>query len=724
MPMKQVLIRQGRVVVEEMPVPVPGPGEVLVRAAYSLISAGTETASVQASTPTAPVSRWVNRFRKVGEVARMAVERGLTETRTAVEARLEGPSVLSGYSLAGTIESVGREITDLVPGQHVACAGAACAHHAEFVAVPRNLVAVVPEGLPSQRAAFVTLGSIAMHGVRQADPRLGEYVCVVGLGLLGQLTVALLRTAGCRVLGSDVRRDRVERAIGLGLERGFVVGQEDFVQGVQQATGGRGADAVILTAGTRSSEPIRQAVEALRRRGRVVVVGSVGMEIERQPFYMKEAELRIACSYGPGRYDPAYEVGGHDYPYEWVRWTENRNMQEFLRLAADGRVPVEGLIDRVLPVERADEGYAALSGDAEDTPLGVLLEYRGAAESQPTDAGRHTIPVVPRSSPDRGLGVALVGPGVFASNVHLPNLAALAPRAHLRAVVGRTGNAARECARSFAGAYATLDLDEALSDEQVDVVLIATRHDLHAEQAERALRAGKAVFLEKPAAITREGLAALETAVRETASPIVVGFNRRFARDVTALSGRLRQRGGPVVANYRVNAGRLPAGHWALGPQGGGRLIGEACHMLDLLGFLIGVPRTGADVRPLVPPGGRSDLPIADNLVVTLGYADGSIATLTYTSLGDPAAGKERIEVWWDGEAAVIDDFRSLEMWGAGARRDTAAQPDKGHREMLERFLAHAAGEGSSPIAWEEISDVTRLTLDLDDRLRGLSPGE
>ncbi|HXV75382.1 MAG TPA: zinc-binding alcohol dehydrogenase, partial [Candidatus Polarisedimenticolaceae bacterium] len=299
-----MLIRQGRVVVDDMPVPIPGPGEVLVRTAHSVISAGTELASIEGSATREPVSRWLNRLRKAGEVAALALDRGVTETRSAVAARLEGPSVACGYSLAGRVERVGRDVTDLVAGQRVACAGASSAVHAEYVAVPRNLVAVVPDGLDSPSAAFATLGAIAMHGVRQADVRLGEFVAVVGCGLIGQLTVALLHAAGCRVLASDLDAARVERASALGIERGIVAGREEFARAVNQATGGRGADAVILTAATPSSEPIRQAVDALRRRGRVVVVGAVGMEIERAPFYHKEVELRIACSYGPGRHDP------------------------------------------------------------------------------------------------------------------------------------------------------------------------------------------------------------------------------------------------------------------------------------------------------------------------------------------------------------------------------------------------------------------------------------
>ncbi|HXV77338.1 MAG TPA: Gfo/Idh/MocA family oxidoreductase, partial [Candidatus Polarisedimenticolaceae bacterium] len=418
------------------------------------------------------------------------------------------------------------------------------------------------------------------------------------------------------------------------------------------------------------------------------------------------------------------EKDGHDYPYEWVRWTENRNMQEFLRLAATGRVALEPLIDRVLPVERAAEAYAALAGGPPAAPLAVLLDYTSAADRSPAADRRHTIDVVPSRSRGRGVAVAVVGPGSFATAVHLPNLASLAPRARLRAVVGRAGVPAREAARTFAGAYATVDLDRVLGDDAVDLVVIATRHDRHAALAERALRAGKAVFLEKPAALDREQLYALDAAVRQTGNPIVVGFNRRFAPDVVALAGVLRRRRGPLVASYRIHAGALPAEHWLRGPEGGGRLIGEACHMLDLLGFLVGAQRTAAAVHAPAPPAGRPDLGPRDNFVVTTAYADGSLATLTYTSLGDPAAAKERIEVSWDDKTAVIDDFVSLATSGVEIAARRSARPDKGHRAILERFVEHLEGDAPPPIPWDEIADVTRLTFDLDDELRGSGRGE
>ncbi len=704
--------------VEQLPVPGCGPGEVLVETAYSLISAGTEAATLQGSTPTDAASRWSKRASKVGELLQMARDRGLRDAGSAVAARLEGPSTISGYSLSGTVLRVGSDVTDLLPGQRVACAGASCAVHAEVVAVPRNLVVVVPEGLPLDQAACVTLGAIALQAVRQADTRLGEIVCVVGLGLVGQLVAALLRAAGCRVVGTDIDGERVERAAALGLERLVNGRTEEIETVVDHLTAGRGADAVVVAAASDSSEPLRQAIDLLRRRGRVVVVGAVGMDIDRSAFYRKDAELRISCSYGPGRYDPAYEERGQDYPYEFVRWTENRNMAEFLRLAREGHVPLAQLLDRRFSVEDAAAAYAAACPPAGGPrALGVLLEYPPAARSEEA-ADVPRAPVVPRSRPAAGLEVALVGPGCFANEVLLPALARLGGTASLRAVVGRTANSARETARKFGAAYAAVDVSEVLEDEAVQVVIICTRHDTHAELAVQALAAGKAVFLEKPAATRLDDLERLALAVAGSAGPFTLGFNRRFAPGVRALAALLESRSGPLVVNYRVSAGRLPRTHWTLGPQGGGRLIGEACHMIDLLGLLVGRRRTGQLLQPLQPGGGRADLPLGDNFALSCAYADGSVATLTYTSLGHEEAGKERLECLWDGRTAVFDDFRRLQLHGVSGADRSWEVPDKGHGALLGAFLDHCAGRGAEPIPWAEILDVSRFVLELDAQAR------
>ena len=720
--MKQVLIRQGHVVVTEMPVPHCGERDVLVEARYSMISSGTESTTLQDSAPAGGASIWANRLRKLGEVGRMILERGASDTRTAVATRLEGPSHVSGYSLAGTVLQVGSRVQDLVPGQRVACAGAASAHHAEIVAVPRNLVVPVPDGLPLDQASCVTLGAIALQGVRQADTRLGEIVCVVGLGLIGQLTVSLLRAAGCRVIGVDLDPARVERARNLGLEVGLDTAGEELEATLRALSCGHGVDVAMLTAGTDSSELIRQAVRLIRRKGRVVVVGAVGMDLDRGPFYMKEAELRISCSYGPGRYDPSYEERGNDYPYPYVRWTENRNMAEFLRLATAGIVRLEPLLDRTFDINEADQAYAAVGGTGDSRPLGVLLRYPGSSLDDVT-APKARIEVVPRASPGMGLGVACVGPGEFARAVHLPNLAGLTPRATLRAVVGRSGNAARETARRFAAGYAATDLDEILGDADVAMVLICTRHDRHADQAIRALRAGKAVFLEKPAALDLAELDRLAEVVESSTCPFTVGFNRRFAPDILSLKARLAERSGPLVAHYRINAGALPADHWALGPEGGGRLVGEACHMIDLLRHLVDRPRVSHSLTTLAPPPGCG-APLGDNFTLTCRYTDGSVTTLVFTSLGHAAAGKERLECHWDGRTAVVDDFKRLTFHGTKRTGAERVAPDKGHRELLRRFVEHARGADATPVPWGEIFDVSRFTLELDRQARGQTPTE
>jgi len=611
---------------------------------------------------------------------------------------------------------VGRDVRDLAPGQRVACAGAASAHHAEIVAVPRNLVVPVPAGVTPEQAAFVTVGAIAMHGVRQADVRLGEIACVVGLGLIGQLTAALLRLSGTRVIAADTDPRRVERARQLGVETAILAAGPDPAATVARLTGDRGADAVLLTAATDSSEPLRNAVRMVRRRGRIVVVGAVGMELDRAEFYMKEAELRIACSYGPGRYDPEYEDEGRDYPYPYVRWTENRNMSEFLRLAGDERLPLDGMLDATLDIDDAAKAFDRLAADTAARPLALALRYGSSpAEAEP----QRRVPVV-RVSTREAIGVAVVGPGVFARQVHLPQLARMHRTVALRAVVGRSAATAREAARIHGAAYAATELGEVLSDDDVSAVVICTRHDRHVEQAVQSLRAGRAVFLEKPAALDRPGLERLESAVRGADLPFVLGFNRRFAPHVVALSALLESRSEPVVIDYRVNAGSLPRDHWALGPQGGGRLIGEACHMIDLLGHLVGHPREHHALELRSPGAGERGELRGDNFSLVSRHADGSLTTLTFTTLGHPAAGKERIECHWDGRTAVLDDFRTLRVHGAAGLDRSDDTPDKGHAELMRRFIEHVAGRARAPIPLDELFEVSRFVLELDEQTRRL----
>jgi predicted dehydrogenase len=393
-------------------------------------------------------------------------------------------------------------------------------------------------------------------------------------------------------------------------------------------------------------------------------------------------------------------------------------MDEFLRQAASGAIDLSPLVDRTLPLERADEAYRLLGSDEAERPLAILLEYPEAAAAETPAASSRKVAVVPRSGRSGELRVALVGPGSFASETILPGLASLAPECAVVTVVGRSPNAAREAARRFGVGTATTDLEATLADPEIDAVAICTRHDRHAEVAARALLAGKAVFLEKPAALDLAGLARIEEAHAASGKPFVVDFNRRFAPDTLALRALLAGRIGPVFLDYRVNAGRLPQDHWAHGSEGGGRLVGEACHMIDLLQHLAGAPRTSASLTPLEPPAGRGDLPLGDNFTLVCRYADGSMATLTYSSLGPAGLGKERLEALWDGKGAVLDDFRGLRAFGATGRDASRSEADKGHREMLRRFVAHARGDAPPPIEPEEIFDVSRFVLELDRDVR------
>jgi predicted dehydrogenase/threonine dehydrogenase-like Zn-dependent dehydrogenase len=704
--MKQVLIREGRAVVTEMPRPACGAGEILVRTAFSLISPGTESSALRGTAPGPSAEVWQRRGRRAGEVVRLVKDRGLRGAAAAVRARLEGGSVASGYSLAGTVVQTGDGVGDLVPGQRVACAGDDCAHHAELVAVPRLLAVPVPENVDLQRAAWVTLGAIALNSVRQAATQLGDLVCVSGLGPIGQLAAELLCASGCRVIATDLDPGRVERARGIPRLIDALVEQQDDVEAALARHGaGRGADAVLVAAATPSSEPVLRAVDRLRLRGRLVVVGAVGLDLDRDAFYAKEVELRVARSYGPGRHDPAYERDGRDYPYPYVRWTENRNMSEFLRLVSTGAIDPARLVDRVHPLEEAPLAYEALGADAGSRPLGVLLAYPDAPDPAARDAADRSVEVV---DPGRsgGLRVAVVGPGSFASQVHLPNVAELGELATLRWIVGSSPDRAREAARRWAAQRATTDLDEALGDPDLDAVLICTRHDLHAEQATRALRAGKAVFLEKPAALTHEELSRLEQAIAESALPFTLGLNRRFAPAVTAFRTRLAARHGPLDLHYRVRAEPLPTGHWATGPAGGGRILGEACHMIDLMQLLVDSPRVGH--RLLTAPTGPDAPCRGDRFALACSYADGSLATLHYSTAGDASAGKERLEARWDDRSEAIEDFST----------PRSGRADKGHRALLEGFLQHVTG-GPEPIPLDAILNVSRFVLDLDVESRG-----
>jgi len=624
--MRQVLIRRGQIMVENVPAPLIEDGHVLVEVAYSLISTGTEISGLESSRKSL-FKRVLAQPDKVKQLLDHLRHQGIQKTIAKVQGQLGGASPI-GYSCSGIVIQVGKGVTDIQPGERVACAGAGIANHAEIVLVPRNLVVKVPAGCDLKAAASVALGAIAMQGVRRADPRLGEIVAVIGLGLLGQLTVQLLKVAGCRVIGFDLDARRVAMAQRLGADKAFVSSEVDVPNEVRHLTNGHGVDATIITAASRSDAIVQQAMEITRKKGRVVVVGDVGLGLKRSPFYEKEIDFLISCSYGPGRYDERYEERGLDYPYAYVRWTENRNMQEYLRLVAEGKVQVAPILEREYDIADAPRAYEELR-TATEKPLGVLLRYPITRPQEQAD--KLATKVVLRSRPAGGkINIAVVGAGSFAKSMHLPNLQRLSHLYHIRAIVSATGSNAEVTAQRFGADYASTNYEDVLNDPDVDVMLICTRHNLHARQAIQAIRAGKAVFLEKPMALNQAELNELVTVLKDTGVPFTVGFNRRFSPAAIRAKELIEQRTNPLIVVYRVNAGYIPLDNWVHGEEGGGRIIGEACHMFDLFNYFTGAEVESIEVSAISPA--TEHISSRDNFVATLKYTDGSVCTLIYTA--------------------------------------------------------------------------------------------
>jgi len=685
---KQVFNTGAGVAVIEVPVPVCGDGEVLVQNRFSVISAGTESSSVSARGRGLReiVAEVISDPDLVKRALEMVRKEGLNRTVKAARGQDESKLVPLGYSSSGLVVEVGKHISDIGVGDRVACAGTGYACHAEMVAVPRNLVCRVPEAVTFEEAAYTTLGTVALQGVRRAQVQLGDRVVVIGLGLLGQLTCQILQAAGASVIGADLVKERVGLARELGLDAGIVSG-DDLTAEVLGLTGDMGADAVIVCAATRSSDPVKQAMEMARKKGRVVVVGDVGLELDRAPFYRKELDFLISSSYGPGRYDTQYEEKGTDYPIGYVRWTENRNMQEFLDLLARKKVATGRLTDHVLPVDDAADAYGRFS-TPEARPLGVLFRYDetlvGVGPTRRVELGAAT-------TVSGQVRVAVIGAGSFAQGYHLPNLQRL-PAFSIRAIATKTGSRARKLAEDYQAQYCTTDYREALADAEVDMVLVATRHNLHAPIAAETARAGKHVFVEKPLAMTYEQCREVYEAVTAGKVNLTVGFNRRFSPLAQQMKRAVEVRRGPLVITYRVNSAGMKKDHWINDPvEGGGAILGEGCHFFDFVAWL-----TGAEPRRIHAEAVSADDPTVvgtNNLVCNLSFTDGSVASVVYSTIGSASFPKERVEVFTDGKALAIDDFTDLVIAGASVETETRPKAGKGQFELLQEFGKVLQGE-------------------------------
>ncbi len=707
MVVKQVLVKGGGVIVQDVPAPTVGSRNILVQVRHSCVSVGTEMSSVKMSG--LPLyRRALKQPHHVKRALRMMADTGVQRTISLIKGRLDA-GLPVGYSAAGEIVAIGSEVETFKCGDIVACAGAGIANHAELIDVPVNLVAEVPSDLDTQLAATVTLGAIAMQGVRRLAPTLGETIVVIGLGILGQIAAQLLKANGCVVIGTDIDRRRIEIARENGMDDGIAPSDGSVVDRIIQLTNGYGADGVIITAATTSNEVISEAFKACRRKARVVLVGDVGLHIDRNDMYAKELDFLISTSYGPGRYDSNYEEQGQDYPLPYVRWTENRNMQEYLRLLASGAVKLGNMPTEVYPIDDATAAYEMLKSP--DKPLLVVLRYphREQARSASTE--------IRKSAPHSGkIRYALVGAGGFGLGVHMPNLAKLKDRYELKTVMSRTGANAVMAANRFGAAKATTDYDEVINDPEVDLVLIATRHDQHADMVLRALKAGKHVFVEKPLAITEAQLEDVEAHFRgQTGTPVLMtGFNRRFSPAIAAVKALLKKRSAPMIVNYRMNAGFIANDHWVHGPQGGGRNIGEACHIYDLFNALTGSTYEKAEAISIVP--GSQHWRRNDNFVANVRYADGSVCSLTYTALGDKSYAKERCEIYVDGQVIVLDDFKSVTMSSRRKPVWSSWTIEKGHIEELRAF-ADALRGGAWPITLHDQLMATRISFEVEHQL-------
>ena len=713
---KQILqdFKTGKVSVTDVQPPLAQRGRVLVRTAASLISAGTERMSVELGKKSL-LGKARQRPDLVQQVIQKARNEGLGNTLQAVRNRLESVKPL-GYSAAGTVIGVGEDVTEFRPGVRVACAGAEFASHAEVLSVPKNLCVALPDNVNFEAGAFGTIGAIALQGVRLAAPSLGDAVVVIGLGLVGQLAVQLLKANGCRVFGTDLEPQKVGLAKRFGAEA--ALSHERIGDQVIDWTRGRGADAVLIAAATPSNQPVLLAGEISRMKGCVVAIGLVGLDIPRETYYRKELQLKISMSYGPGRYDPEYEERGHDYPFAYVRWTEGRNIEAFLDLVAEGRINIAPLITHRFPIGEGERAYQLIAGESKEPHIGVVLQYDSNGEPEPQISSRSS----PGKSSAASVSIGLIGAGNYAKTMLLPQFQSLG--ASFQSIVSASGVSAREIGNKYDFHACVSSPEDVINDKDVNLLVIATRHDTHAPLVVSGLQHSRHVFVEKPLALDDEQLDAVLATASVALGELMVGFNRRFSPLAHAAKEFYGDRTAPLSIAYRINAGRVPADHWIQDPtQGGGRIVGEVCHFIDLMQFL-----TGALTKRVYAEAINSrnhDVVNEDSVFITLQFADGSNGSIAYLAEGDRGLPKEHIEIFCAGKVFVLDDFRSATTYHNGKRRTTKLRnQDKGQANQLRAVSEVVLSGKPAPIALEDLAATTRATFRVRESLRTGQPTE
>ncbi|HNE69983.1 MAG TPA: bi-domain-containing oxidoreductase [Anaerolineales bacterium] len=714
--MKQLLqnIKNGNTTVEDIPIPTPREGQALIKVAASLVSAGTERMVVEFAEKS-----YLGKARSRPDLVKQTLDKakreGIMPTVNAVFNRLDQPMAL-GYSTAGTIVALGKNMQGFKVGQRVACAGGGYATHAEYNVVPRNLLTPLPKNVDFESAAFTTLGAIALHGLRLAEPQLGENVAVIGLGLLGLMTIQLAAAAGCNVLGIDLDPKRIKLASSLGLEAVSRQNAES-ASAAHFATANRGFDSIIICADTPSNDPVELAGVIARDRAKVVATGAVGLNFPRKIYYEKEISFINSRSYGPGRYDSNYEENGNDYPIGYIRWTEGRNFQAVVDLMASGKLKVTPLISHRFDIIEGVKAYEVITGKRKEPFLGVVLKY---PEEKMKEERKIVFPsIAHRSSSVVKLGV--LGAGLYANATLLPVLKDNKDY-ELIGIASSGGLHAQHSGKKFGFQYATSSEDEIINDPKINTVAILTRHDTHADLAIKALKAGKHVFVEKPLAINSNQLSVVSKQLLKTDHCLLTtGFNRRFSPLARSLKSQLESLQEPKHLHYRVNAGFIPANHWTQDEAiGGGRIIGEACHFIDTLTFLVGALPVKVSAQALPNNGKYRE----DNVSMTFTFADGSIGVVDYLANGDKSMPKERLEVFCGGMVAILDDYVSLNVVKDGKRKEEKGAQDKGWRGEMAAFAEAVQGKGEAPIPYGQIIAVTKSTFAAVESIRSGNPVE
>ncbi|MFA7361205.1 MAG: bi-domain-containing oxidoreductase [Candidatus Kapaibacterium sp.] len=705
--MKQIIQYQktGEMKIDELPVPIVREGWVLVKNHYSLISSGTEKTSVETA-KASMLGKAKSRPDLVKQVMQNVKREGILSTYNKVKTRLDSYKEL-GYSCAGVVIESGTD--EFKTGDRVACAGAT-ANHSEYVLVPQNLCVKVTDSVNSEEAAFTTLGAIAMQGIRQSEINIGEYVGVIGMGLLGLITIQLAKLSGCRVIGIDLNDSNFETAKKLGCDF-CLISNEECIATIDSITKGIGTDAVIITAGTKSNDPIDLALNIARKKSRIVVVGAVGMNIPRSPFYEKEIDLRISCSYGPGRYDVLYEEFGIDYPVGYVRWTENRNMQSIIDLLSQRKLDFASLITHKIPIEKGLEAYDIITGKSKEKFIGVLIEYNPELAIISRKLELRATKIINES-----INIGFIGAGNFAQSYLIPPLKEI--KVNLYGVCTSIPVNSKSVGEKFDFKFCTSDYKDVLDNSEINTVFVATRHDSHSYYVKEALKAGKNVYVEKPLAISIQELKEISNIYYNSDKQplLMVGFNRRFSRAFTDIKEFFKINNEPYFINYRVHAGHIPKSHWIQHPDQGGRILGEGCHFIDTMQFITDSYPKNVFARSIRSE--NSSIINDDNVIITIEFENGSVGNLLYLANGDISVPKEYCEIFAGGKTAIMNNFKENLYFANGKTISKKYNGEKGHKEEVRSFINAVKGIEKPGISFESIYCTTLASLKALDSLK------